>query len=193
MNIAQQLTQAPKSIQHQYDENGLLYLYSNSFSWRFVPNLLVAIIFIVLGVLSLIADSGSLLANGFSVVLGLVFLGVMVLNFQYVGMYLLGSLEMRLSQQGGQWQWHWGKIAVGKPKIFYWQDLEQIYLAQPPKPDGDKDVMIVIKGRIKLTLHRFLRYKQLVYLEALLREMLAAHRAGTLDLSPDWSDHLLDG
>ncbi|MGH1339555.1 MAG: hypothetical protein ACRBFS_25785 [Aureispira sp.] len=195
MNISEELAKAPNDIKPKYDAQQLLFLNCRCFSWRFLPNLLLIPVFGALGgisITSITAPDVSIIDQIFRLVVGIAFLGVVAFNVKHSLMYLLGRVELCLSKEGGKIQWYWGKIAVGKKDVFYWEDVKKIYLGQPKKPENDKDVLVVIKGKTKLILHRFLRYRQLIYLEALLTQVLTAHQEGTLALAPDWTGHLID-
>ena len=89
-------------------------------------------------------------------------------------------------------QWLLGTVPFGRSKVFYWQDLEEVYLGQPLRPENDKDVLIVLKGKQKMHIDRFLNYKQLVYLTRLLQQLLESYQEGTLELSVDWKEHLIE-
>ena len=192
MTLTEQLAQAPSDIKVEYNAQRLLLLNCPCFSWRFLPNLLLIPVFGALGVGSISALYSSVGSQIWGLVLGVTFLGVVVFNIKNTLMYLLGRIELRLSKEGGRIQQYWGKIAVGKQQNFYWEDIETIHLGQPKRPENDKDVLVVIKGKNKIILRPFLRYRQLIYLEALLKQLLDAHQQGTLELAPDWIGHLVD-
>lgn len=192
MQLLEQLEQAPKSVQYEYEAGSLLFLNCSCFSGRFLPNLLLIPLFGAMAMGCFMTGSNNWLADIFSIVLGVAFLGVAVFNVRDALMYLFGKVEWKISQQGGQVQWYLGAIPWGKPKIFYWQELTEIYLGQPKRPENDKDVLIVIKGKQTIIIDRFLNYKQLVYLTNLLRQLLEAQKQGKLELAVDWEAHLID-
>lgn len=192
MTLLEQLEQSPKGIQYRYEANGLLFLTASCFSWRFVPNLLLLPLFSILGMACFTTGSNNWFADIFSIVLGVAFFGVALLNLRDTFIYLWGRVEWKFSQQGGQVQWLLGGFSFGKAKVFYWQDLTEIYLGEPKRPENDKDVLIVLKGKQTITIDRFLNYKQLVYCTTLLQQLLAAQQQGNLALAEDWEAHLID-
>lgn len=192
MQLSRPHHQPPPNIQLQQDPQGFLWLHCSCFSWRFLPNLLLIPLFGAIGALCLVAGSPNWITRIAGILLGLLFWGVALLNIKYAWIYLWGRLELHLSQEGGQLQWYWGKWPLGKKQLFYWQDLESIHLGQAKRAQNKKDVLLVLKGTEKLFLRNFLSYHQLSYLEGLLSYLLEEYEKGSLDLAPNWGEHLLE-
>lgn len=192
MQLPTHLHQPPPNIQLHQDPQGFLWLNCSCFSWRFLPNLLLIPLFGAMGTLCIVAGSPYWMTRIAGILLGLVFWGVALLSIKYVWMYLAGRVELHLSQEGGQIQWYWAKFPLGKKQQFYWQELESIHLSQPKKAQHQKDILLVLKGTEKLFLKNFLSYHQLSYLEGLLNYLLEEKKKGSLELSANWGEHLLE-
>ncbi len=116
-------------------------------------------------------------------------IGLGIYHFWKVLMYGFGHLEVYLSQQGVQWHYYWGTIAVGKKRRRYWDDIQRVhsipvYTGEQDKSQGTDEENVNIEA--------YLTHEQEGYIRGILNGLLDDKKNGQLHLASDWSEHLMD-
>lgn len=188
MHFPSNLQSIPPDIKLQYQEQEFLFLNCSCFSLRFLAGLLLVVIMGIGGLACLGVDSSFLSAKLLGIILGVGFIGLAGISIKQTLMYLGGRVELQLSQEGGQIQWYWFKIPLGSSQTFYWQELA----ALPTLTTQKEALLELLKGTQSLFLRSYLSYQQMSYIEELLSYLLESYEKGTLELAPDFGEHLLE-